>query len=254
MRNRIIIAIILFIIVYATYSKCAEGFESTSQRWAVLQYDNRILDNNFEELVKRNRAYAKKHDYEYVYKKTGYDYITPYWTKVKIVKELMRETIPGTKTHRYKGILWLDTDAVIIDQKKSLDDFFTGGNSFIACPDPPSFLQYFTGPFNAGVWAVKNDKNGREIVNEWMEKYDSKKWFLEKGKWKTRGTWAGVDYEQGAFSKHILPKYKRWIKILPWYVFQARSDERSTYTFTIHFAAGLKEYIPDFIRSHPFRE
>jgi hypothetical protein len=155
---------------------------------------------------------------------------------------------------RYKGVLWLDTDAVIINQEKRLEDFFKEDKSFVACSDRPSFLQIISGPFNAGVWLVKNDRAGREIMDEWMDKYDSKKWFLENGKWKTHGPWAGVDYEQGAFSKYILPKYKRQIDILPWYVFQAKSDERSLHTFTIHFALTLKQYIPDFLRTHPFHE
>jgi len=246
----IIITVAIFIIVYMTYSKCIDGFEATSQRWAVLQYDNRLLDNNFDELVRRNRAYAKRHGYEYIYKKTGYDYITPYWAKVKITNELMREQIPGTNTKRYKGVMWLDTDAVIIDHKKTLDEFFKEGKSFVTCPDPP----WFNSPFNAGIWIVKNDKVGREIISEWMGKYDSTKWFLENGKWKTHGIWSGVDYEQGAFSKYILSKYRRYIDILPWYFFQAKSDDRSLHTFTIHFAATLKQYIPDFLRTHPFRE
>jgi hypothetical protein len=253
MRNIIIATIIVFIISYVIYTNCKEGFETTSQSWAVLQYDNRKLDNDFEELTKRNREYAKKHGYEYVFKKTGYDYLPPYWAKVKIAQELLRERIPGTNTRRYKGILWVDTDAVIVDNKKLLEDFLKPEKSFVASPDPKTFAQIGIGPFNAGIWLVRNDRNGREIIQEWMDRYNSNKWFLEKGKWVTQGVWAGENYEQGAFSKHILKKYAKWIDMLPWYVFQARSEERSRLTFTIHFAAHRKEYIPDFIRTHPLK-
>jgi hypothetical protein len=251
MRNIIIVAISVFIISYIIYINYREGFETTGQSWVILQYDNRKLDNNFEDLMKHNQDYAKKQGYEYVYKRTGYDYLPPYWAKVKIAQELIEEEIPGTNTKRYKGVLWLDTDAVIIDQNKRLEHFLKPGKSFVASSDATPFPEEDKAPFNAGVWLVRNDQNGQEIIQEWMDKYDSNKWFLEKGKWATRGVWAGENYEQGAFSKHILHKYAKWISIIPWYIFQAESDGESAKTFIIHFAGNLKQHIPDFLRTHP---
>ena len=204
--------------------------------WAVVQYDNRPLQNIYKVLQQHNINYCKKYGYKYFFISEKYE-LPPYWIKVKIVQEIL-------KTNKYKGVLWLDMDAVIHDTNISLDSLLIKGKSFYYAPDRPEWNT----PFNAGVWFVLNNKIGNAIVDSWINTYKPEYWMEKNGKWITNGPWAGITYEQGSFIHYIKPIYMKYINEFPWHFLQ--SHEPSEKSFILHFAVNYKRFIQKYITGH----
>jgi hypothetical protein len=207
--------------------------------WLIVQYDDRSLDKNTEILVKENKEYAQKHGYTYKFINSGYTDIPPYWRKVAIAKELLP---------KYKGVLWLDTDAVIFDSSKSLESLTKSRHSMFVARDN---WRAKKNHFNAGVWLIKNTPEMNTLMSDWKNLYNKDDWLKNsQGNWHTRGNWANITYEQGSFTQSILPKYKKYIKWLPCNILQGAIEDINTSRepFIIHFMATLKEYIPTFVK------
>ncbi len=216
-----------------------EGFSETQKKtWAIIQYDDRPLTPSFQKLQEKVKAYCEKHGYEHIFSTESYD-IPPYWRKVKLANEVLEKG-------QHKGILWLDTDAVIHDTEKPIDSLLKEGKSFYYSPDSPKW----SSNFNAGVWMVLGNPHGKEIVREWMSEYKADQWKKEDDgkKWTSEGTWGGESYEQGAFSNKILQKHKDKLEEFPWQVLQDDSPNASS--FTLHFAGPDKdERITNYFKS-----
>jgi hypothetical protein len=158
----------------------------------------------------------------------------PWWIKIKLVKDIL-------DTHRYTGALWLDTDAVIHNQDKTMDSLVIDGKSIYYSSDAP----FWDAEFNAGVWLIKDDLKGNEIMEKWISSYFPKDWSKKDDKWVSSGDWAGSTYEQGAFIKYVKPEFEKYIHVYPWQVFQ--SYEVTDDTFAMHFASNLSEnYLPGY--------
>ncbi len=181
--------------------------------------------------------YCKLHNYQYIFSNAAYA-LPPYWIKVKMVQEILN-------TQKYKGVLWLDMDATIHDLKRTLDSFLKFGKYFYGAGDNPRW----NSTFNAGIWFVLSNHRGRQIMNSWMNLYNSDQWKKETdGSWNTMGDWAGDIYEQGSFAQNILPRFSSDIELLPWQVLQDDSPNASS--FTLHFAGlGKDERITNYFKS-----
>jgi hypothetical protein len=201
--------------------------------WIIVQYDNRIIKDEYKSLISQNKAYCKKYGYDHILETKPYD-LPPYWIKVRLVKDLLA-------TNKYKGALWLDTDAVIHDHTLSIDELLIEGKSMYYCPDCPRWDQ----KFNAGVWIIKHDRHGQEILDKWMNSYNPTDWTKNGTKWTTSGTWAGSTYEQGAFTHYIYPQVEQHVHVYPWQILQ--SYEPGPNTFAMHFAGELTDiYLPKY--------
>lgn len=205
-------------------------------KWAIVQYDNRPLTDNFRSLQERNMAYCKKHQYEYIFSNDPYD-LPPYWVKVKLVREVLeRDDI--------KGVLWLDIDAVVHHMSIPLDMLLIDKKSFYYTPDPT------LADFNAGIWMVLQTPMGKEIMDAWMTLYTPSTWSYNGHEWKTEGVWGGPTYEQGSFIDVILPKYKKYLCKYPWQLFQ-NYDYKVPPVFISHFFMNRKLEIPDYLQTLP---
>jgi hypothetical protein len=156
-----------------------------------------------------------------------------YWMKVKIITDILNNN------SKYKGIIWLDTDAVFTNMNKSIRDILNNNNSFYIGTDPPEYNQDV---LCVGTWIVKNNDIGIKIMNDWLNNYNSSLWIKKDNNWHTDEEWAGIAYEQGTFNSIIYPKYKNDIQILPWDIFN--NDTRSNKNAYIsHYMGGKKESI-----------
>ena len=127
--------------------------------------------------------------------------------------------------------MWMDTDAVVHNFETPIDKAGKPEKTFICSPDPSGIGM--SAQFNAGVWIVKNTDVGRAIMNSWMSAYDPVHWTDADGKWIAKQGWAGETFEQGAFEKNILPRYRSSIEILPWHILQG-IDAHRTDSFALH--------------------
>ena len=208
--------------------------KSRKLTWAIIQYDDRPLSSDDKALMARNKYYCEKYGYEYIFLSTSKHNVPPYWQKVFIVKDYL---------NKYKGILWLDSDATIFNMNIPLDTFSTHAFS-------KSTNSAGNQIFNAGVWIVTNTPRGRRILNDWIHEYDKTAWKKEGEKWKTNNSWAGEKYEQGAFAYKIVPRYPKNIKTVNENVLQS-TNMNDPDTFILHFYNVNAEKIPAFLKKYP---
>jgi hypothetical protein len=154
---------------------------------------------------------------------------------------------------KYKGVMWLDTDAVVYNMNISLDLIGNSVKHFFKATNS-------TGNqiFNAGVWTVKNTVAGKKIMEKWMGFYDPSKWKQTGNSWSTQSNWAGKEYEQGAFAFKVVPEHKENINTLnePFLqgVYQNNTGKRrhdKNDIFVYHFYGNLKSHEDAFIRENP---
>jgi hypothetical protein len=202
--------------------------------WAILQYDNRPLTEDFKGLQKLNKEYCAMHGYKYYFFNTRCS-IPPWWCKVVLANYLLRDK-------SIDGILWLDMDAVV-NTILPISVFLKSGKSFYFSSDPPGWHAIF----NAGVWMVKNTMDGRAIMRAWLKCYNPTNWTFDGKTWTTPGKFAGETYEQGAFRKWILPAYRYKLYKYDWEYFQSY-DTTLEGVYIYHFAGPtFKTYIPAYL-------
>lgn len=208
-------------------------------RLAMLQIEDRT-DPAMLRMMAINKDYCEKHGIEYlVYKTWKRDTVPTYWAKTFA----MRDLLPY-----YEGLVWMDSDAAVYDHTISFQQFFDRylDSSFIGCPDPPQWGS----PFMAGVFMVRNDEHGREIMEAWCNTFEEvrDKWVKRNGIWSCNCRWAGPDYEQGAFVKIMKDaRYRSHINMLPWHTFhEFRFPVTIPGTFAVHFASDNKRNMGPF--------
>lgn len=216
--------------------------EIKEKPWAILQYDDRGIEEMYKKVVEVNKKYCKLHGYTYIYRKDHFD-LPPYWIKVKLSLDLL-------KTNKYKGILWMDTDAGIYDCKMTLEEFTKDtGKHFFISKDAWFDSKY---KINAGVWMVKNTAIGRNIMKAWFNKYNRDLWIKKDNKWtvdmrlpKIRRAWAiSESFEQGCFNQFIIPAYDDNIKIFPASILSHWIPSEKDGSFIGHFFKHIKTSWP----------
>lgn len=182
-----------------------------SQKWCLVQTDDRTDDQlgDMAKLMNHNRTMCNGDaDCTYIRETEGNANVAPYWRKVHAIKQCLERDECGV-------CMYLDTDAILNSKEwkgsQSIDAFLESKDMGLSC-------DWGRDRFNAGVFAVKNTAIGHAIVDKWLDTAPSNAWSRESnGKWKctsangSKCRWAGVEYEQGAFIKHIFPEYSEHI-------------------------------------------
>lgn len=79
--------------------------------FAIVQYDDRDVEM-FKPLILKNKEYCKTHNINYIFFRSGWEKYPPWWRKVFLVRELLKN---------YEAVMWVDSDAAIV----SCDHFKT---------------------------------------------------------------------------------------------------------------------------------
>ena len=207
---------------------------------ALLQIEDRT-NPYFDFCIQNNRVYCKKHNIDHIFLETGPADICVYYWKVKVFLDLLNKT-------DYDIICWMDSDAFVFNKSYDIRNFFKGiSESMIIAPDP----EKWPSPFMAAVYMARNNENTKKIFQDWLKNYDPKRWKKNpNGSWVCMGKcqWAGEQYEQGSFVKHILPKYKSDIKSIKWYVFhEINCQLPHKDCWSIHIPGPIKQRRPNCI-------
>lgn len=198
----------------------------------ILQLEDRE-DDVLNQFMNHNKNICKKNNLEYVRKKTSTFHVPPYWGKVFELRRLMDEN-PQTPF-----FMWMDSDAFFINfTNEKFTNFIQThlDKSMIISKDMPPWSK---GEFNAGVFIVKNDSIGKNILEHWISLYKKEDWTFN-GSWSTHGEWAGEVYEQGSFKKHVLPKYRQHIKHLDYYYLNNNNPRKNNEAIAVHLAGSFK--------------
>lgn len=182
-------------------------------------YDEKFSKKDYvKENYKIIQEYSKENKHEYLQIIDKEDDISPYWLRVKILKELLQKTKIGTL------IAYFDADAIPIKREVSIGSFIESLNSpsfdiFISQDPQIEWDPSYPGIFNTGVFIVRNTPRTKDFVDLWLSKYDNKKWSNTNSGWICRKNfipclYSGENYEQGAFSELYKKFGKNLIKPL----------------------------------------
>lgn len=205
----------------------------------VLQIEDRT-DNLLNKLLNENKEICKANEMEYVFMNNTSSIISAYWRKVFEINNIMKKEEYDSIDY----IMWLDSDAFLFEfTKEKLNNLLKKNKdySMLITPDMPEYYSKFC----AGVFMIKNNKEGKKIIDKWISLYNPNDWKYdsEKKKWSTDKEWAGVAYEQGSFTEYILTdeNFKKDISILPYYVFNNNSCvDYKPDTISTHLTGHLK--------------
>lgn len=201
----------------------------------ILQIEDRN-DSKLNNFMNYNKLICNKYNIEYIYKKKSRVMVPPYWGKIYEIYEIMKEK-PSLDY-----IMWLDSDAFFFNYNNDRFHNFIkkySKYSMIFTKDMPPWR----GEFNAGVFIIKNDEIGQNIIKEWLSHYNPNNWKYENMVWTTNTKWAGDSYEQGSFIKYIKNnnKFINNIIQLPYFYLNNNNCENNTNdTITVHLAAFHK--------------
>jgi hypothetical protein len=203
---------------------------------AIVQFDNRDDDkiSSFSGLIERNKQYARVKGYDYFFIRNCDLDLPPYWLKPHLIGNLLERG--------YDIALWIDTDAVIHNFDLSVEALFVGDENMVFSPDNP----FWPSKFNAGVFACKGPL-GLELMKAWASLFPVSKWEKREGSWECTDVWAGPAYEQGAFSEHMLARYKDRLRCASWRLLQSPFPLEDS--FVVHFASFAKINIASYLAS-----
>jgi hypothetical protein len=244
MRKYVILCLIIlitFILIISYFSNNNETFEDNLlNKVLVIQYDDRKnIPQNLNKLLKiNNKLISEDKTADYLFINEPSNDLPPYWKKVKLVSELL-------ETKNYKYVMWLDTDATIVNLKEELLNFIENlikNKDMLISNDMPPWSN---DNFNAGVWVVKNTTKGVEIMDEWLKYYRKDLWNITNGKWSCKNCiWAKYPgYEQGVFQEKIFNKYKNNIKQVNWKYLNNPYYKKNDKEVINHFANHYKNEI-----------
>lgn len=226
---------------YVFYSSPPQQKDEQKLKVLLLQYEDRPEEKyRCQNLFKDNEAYAKQHGYDYKFHDVNDMEIPPYWIKVFLIDKYMQS---------YDYIMWIDSDAVVYEFKRRVEDFFFNQTpllAFVGCEDTPPGIS----PFMAAVFITKCKHSiSEQMYTDWKAGYNYSHWKRSNDgrKWVASGVWSGSAYEQGYFNFHILPKYKDHIKLLPYFWFHM-ADSKACPAFAYHFHGSAKDSIEQYCR------
>jgi len=190
-------------------------------------------------MINKNNIFCNKNNIIYKFIEQSTENVPPYWAKVFETNKILNEN------NDIDYVIWVDSDAFFIDSNSNklnnLLNKYSNYSMIISSDMPP--WEY--NDFNAGVYIIKNDENGKNILNKWLSYYNKDKWNFNNlnNKWICNGPWAGIDYEQGSFVEYILKdnEYNKYIIKLPYYILNNNNcTDYNDISLTTHLAGDYK--------------
>ena len=142
------------------------------------------------------KKYAKIHNYEYLrLKKCDLSEATMYWCKIYKVLEYL-------KKNQWDYILWADSDTIITDYNKPLEEFifyYAEKDIIISSYGGKNFMWGIINYINAGIFLIKNSQIGINFLEDCLKKLNSRSWCIIDNK--EQGMYSGICYEEGIMNE-----------------------------------------------------
>jgi galactosyl transferase GMA12/MNN10 family len=158
-----------------------------------------------------NQLYCQQHGYQFVTASSGYEDIPPFWVKTWYVYDQMLQH-PETEF-----IVWMDSDAVVANHHYLLEQVInlSDPTKLLWISYDPSitvhWLIYKRKTVNTGVFVIRNNEQGRELMQDWKNMFRKEEWRVKDGQWSCNGYYSGRKYEQGALNL-LLTRKQVWNK------------------------------------------
>lgn len=180
-------------------------------------YNNiKVLIVSFDNRSESELKYLKFHKEnikKYCKKWKNIDYVftnkcnkNVYWCKLFLIQEKL-------KSSKYDYIMWMDTDAIIVNNNISIQKILSSYSSDIFISnDKYTDKKKENNILCAGVFIIKNSKIGKKFIDDCINNWDE----LEclKSNKKLNGVYSLLCYEQGMMNYFIYEKYMKYTTIL----------------------------------------
>ena len=169
----------------------------------ILSFDNRTNIDYIEDHNQNIKKYCQKWK-NIEYKFTNFTNKNVYWNKIYLVLEKIL-------TNNYDYVMWMDTDAMIVNQDIDIrnilllfnsDIFLSHDNDYFKCENI----------LNAGVFIIKNSSIGINLLKDAISYFENSKCLNDDNTLK--GLYAARCYEQGTINDLIYSKYYKYTTIL----------------------------------------
>lgn len=198
----------------------------------IISFDDRINIPYFEIHKKIFIDYSNKWnniDYEFI---NNCDK-NVYWCKLFIILEKI-------KLNKYDYIMWVDSDVIITDIDKSIQQILYHFDSdiFISYDNINSNKKNNNSHINSGIFIIKNSKIGINFLEECINNYNNSKCLDENNN--LLGIYSNRCYEQGTMGNLIHKKYKDFTTILSSLIFNNTNNCTKKGLFLHHFKGDTK--------------
>ena len=174
--------------------------------------DIKILIISFDN--RNNLKYLKNHNYNiqnYCNKWKNIDYFFTnkctkniYWCKLYLIREKLQ-------INNYDYVMWMDSDAIIINNNISLQKIVNSYSSDIFISNDTYYNIHKTNVLCSGVFIIKNSIIGKKFIDECIYKLENSKCYKNG---KNLGIYALLCYDQGIINYFIYHKYIKYTTIL----------------------------------------
>ena len=162
-----------------------------------ITFDNRKNIPYIQSHNQNIKDYCEKWNYTYKFI-TNCQY-NVYWSKIYLVEKYL---------NKYDYVIWLDSDTYIFNTSIDFGKIIQQYSSDIYLASDNHFLFDIA---NAGVFAIKNSKTGKQYLRDCLKNYKEP---CVTPKKTLNGFWAASCYEQGTMNQLILNKYSNYTTLL----------------------------------------
>ncbi len=164
------------------------------KQYLVISADDRLTEPFVQAHNKNVQEYTNRHPgYVYIFETgTAHAELPLYWRKVALVQEHLL-------TAKYEAVLWIDTDAFVIQQEKQLSGILAEypDKHFFFGSDNTKEITH-----NAGIFMVRNSAEGRLFMQTWIDELKAQCKGTD-GKYTLGKKWAQACYEQGKMNEML---------------------------------------------------
>lgn len=226
----LMIIILIFIFIIVNWIEIKIYFNDICYLFNILlnykyKLNNNINNNtksNFEDIKvlifsfdnRKNLSYLDLHNerfklYSSKWKNVNYEFIDKcdknvYWCKIFFMLEKLQ-------SNKYDYVMWTDSDVMIVDLNKSIQEIFNSYNSDIFISYDNDYM-FSTKILNAGIFAVKNSEIGISFLKDCLNEFSNSKCINSNGK--ISGIYSFKCYEQGIMNDLIYSKYNKYTTVL----------------------------------------
>ena len=210
-----------FVIHFAGFSPKEKELliEKHTKNICVLSFATPDISFYAEKIFKNNKAYSKKHNYDWKeYWKSLDESRPPAWSKILYILQALEEG--------HEWVFWIDADAIIMNDAILLEEFIDNEYDFILCKDAFSW--------NTGAWFIKNSKRAKDLLKYTYSKEEHKEMFL----WE-QGAFMNACFEKGARVKvHQQRSFNSVARETKEFFMEGNTYECGVYKFIL----DMKEY------------
>lgn len=143
---------------------CVVDLLAKKKKLLVLMFSTPDLVKDYGTLSDRiNRAYAKRHGYDFKHVVRRSALASPQWEKVFVTRDALES---------HDAVFYIDTDAAFNQPRQSLDELLDLPGDFVGCSDHPNGMYNI----NTGAFLVRSTPWAKRFMDAWKQRHGDAKY------------------------------------------------------------------------------